>query len=110
MRKGQFFIIGHVRQKERLHCKAFQPTQTSSPTKHALVFSDEKNFCQDKMVNSQNNSWLALFPQDVLILMKTKHPIHIMLFEVVTSNGNAMTPFVFLHGLRQRPTSSTWRI
>ena len=36
-------------------------------------FSDEKIFGQDQMVNSQNNSWLALSSQDVLILMKTKH-------------------------------------
>ena len=37
-----------------------------------LFFSDKKNFCQDHMVNSRNNHWLALSQQNVSILMKTK--------------------------------------
>ena len=73
--------------------------------KHPLLvnilrfFSDDKNFYQDQMVNSQNNHWLALSPQDVLVLMETKHPVHIMVFRVVTI-GDVMPPFIFPHDLR----------
>ena len=51
------------------------------------IFTDEKKFYQDEMVNLQNTLWLSLSPQDVPIVMKTKHPIHIMVFEVVTSDA-----------------------
>ena len=53
-----------------------------------------------RMGNSENNYWLALSPQDVAIVMITKHPVHIPVFEVVTSDGNIMPPFTILHGLR----------
>ena len=52
------------------------------------------------MVNSQNTHWLALSSQDVLILIKSKHPVHTMVFGVVTSNGNVMPSFIFPYGLR----------
>ena len=59
-------------------------------------FSDEKN----QMVNSQNNCWLALSPQDVPILMKTKHPVHTMVLGVITSEGDVTVPFIFPHSPR----------
>ena len=59
------------------------------------------------MLNSQKHSWLALSPQDVLIGMKTKHPAHIMVFQVVTNDGNIMSPFIFQYGLRLN--TSNWR-
>ena len=31
-------------------------------------------------------------------MMKTKHPVHIMLFGAVISNGAIMLPFIFQHG------------
>ena len=64
------------------------------------LFTNEKNICQDMMANSQNNHWLLLSTQDVRILMKSKHPVHIMVFGVVTGNSDIMPPFIFLHGLR----------
>ena len=33
------------------------------------------------------------------IVMKTKHPVHIMVFGVVSCDGDVMPPFIFLHGL-----------
>ena len=38
MRKDQLFIPGYEGQVERLCCKAFQQTEASPPTEHALVF------------------------------------------------------------------------
>ena len=52
------------------------------------------------MVNSQNNCWLALSSQDVPIVMKTKHLVHVMVFGVVTSNGDVLPPFISPHSLR----------
>ena len=46
-------------------------------------FLDEKKFCLYQMANSQNNRWLAFFPQDVSV------------FGVVTSDGDVMSPFIF---------------
>ena len=53
-----------------------------------------------KMVNSLDNRWLDLTPQDIPIMMKNKPPIHILMFRVVTIIGDVITPFVFLHSLR----------
>ena len=55
-------------------------------------FSDEKNFCQDQVVNSQNNRWLAVCSKDVPKVMKTKLPATVMAFEVVSSEGHVYLP------------------
>ena len=57
--------------------------------------SDEKYFCQDQMVNSQNYQWISLSPQDVPTEMKTKHLVHIMVSGEVTCDGDVMPPFIF---------------
>ena len=59
------------------------------PTVH-WFFSDENSFCQDQMESSQNMHCLALSPQEVRILMKTKLPVHIMVFGVVTCDSDVM--------------------
>ena len=58
-------------------------------------FSDEKKNCQYQTINSQNNRWLALFLQD-----ENQTSVHIMVFGVVTSNGNVIPSFIFPHGLK----------
>ena len=95
--KGDNFITGHEGPEERPHCKAFQQTQTSPPTEHILVFLRWKKFCKDQMMNSQNDHWLTLSPWDVPIVIKTKHPVHII--EMITSDSNIMSAFIFPHGL-----------
>ena len=69
--KEPISLTSHEGLDEKECCKAFEQTQASPLTEHDLVFPDEKKFSQDQMVNSHNNSWLALFPQHVLIVMKT---------------------------------------
>ena len=39
----------------------------------------------------------------IFISMKTKHPFHIMVFEVVTLDGDVLPLFIFLHVLRLKP-------
>lgn len=63
-------------------------------------FSDEKNFIQDKVVNRQNDRYLAESPEDVPIAMHSKYPAHIMVLGVVSSEGDVMPPFFFSNGLR----------
>ena len=53
-----------------------------------------------KVVNLQNNRWLALFAQDISILVKTKHPVHVTEFVEVTSDDNILHPFIFPHSFR----------
>ena len=39
------------------------------PSNRTCFGFSQKNFCQDQMVNSENNLWLALSPQDVPIVI-----------------------------------------
>ena len=60
-----------------------------------FYFSDEKKILPGL------DSELPVLPQDVSIVMKSKHPIHIIVFGVVTSDGDIISPFIFSHGLRR---------
>ena len=63
-------------------------------------FSDEKNFCQDQAHNMQNHQWTAMCANDVPRVMKTKFPNTVMVFGVISSDGNMMSPHIFETGLR----------
>lgn len=63
-------------------------------------FSDEKNFIQDRVINRQNDRWLADSPEDVPISMHSKYPAHVMVLGVVSSEGDVMPPVFFPDGLR----------
>ena len=52
------------------------------------------------MGNSKKNFWLALSLKDMPILMKTKHPVYIMVFGVVTWE-EVVRPFIFSYGIRR---------
>ena len=58
-------------------------------------FSDEKNFCQDQVHNSQNHCWIAMNNRDMPRVMKTKFPATVMVFGVVSSEGHIMPPHIF---------------
>ena len=61
-------------------------------------FSDEKNFCQDQAHNRQNHRWIAMCPNDVPRVIKTKFPNMVMVFGVISSD--MMPPHIFEMGLR----------
>ena len=65
-----------------------------------LWFSDEKNFCQDQAHNRQNHQWIAICPNDVPRVMKTKFPNTVMVFGVISSDGDMMPLHIFETGLR----------
>ena len=63
-------------------------------------FSDEKNFCQDQVQNSQNHRWIATNNRDVPKVMKTKFPATVMVFGVVSSESHIMPPHIFKVSLK----------
>ena len=87
MRKGK--VLSQTMKVKKKECAA-----------NSSISSKQKYFCQHQMVRSKNNCWLALFPKDVAKIMKTKLPVHIMVFRVITSDCDVMLSFFFPHGLR----------
>ena len=77
--------------------KLFNKLKHSLQQNMLWFFANEKNFYLHQIMNSQNNCWLALPPQSVLIVMKTKHPFHSMVFGAITSGDDIMPPFIFPH-------------
>ena len=65
-------------------------------------FSDERNFYLD-----QNNRWFVLSRLDAAILMKSKHPIHIVMFVVISYDGDVIPLFVLSHGPRLNTAAYT---
>ena len=100
MRKGQF-LSKRMQEKRLKHAKKLV-NKLKHPVEPNMLwfFSDEKNFCQDQKINSQNNRWLAVSPKDVPRVMQTKFPATIMVFGVVSSEGDVMPPHFFADGLR----------
>ena len=58
-------------------------------------FSDEKNFCQDQKVNKQNQKWIATCTSHIQKVMKTKFPATVMVFGVVSIDGDVIPPHIF---------------
>ena len=121
---GVSHITGNACMKEDLKCRSYR-RQTSQiltektknltliksvrllnklkhPKKPNMLwfFSDEKNFWQDQVHNSQNHRWIAKNNRDVPRVMKTKFPATVMVFVVVSSEGHIMPPHIFEVGLK----------
>ncbi|QQP38361.1 Uncharacterized protein FKW44_018918, partial [Caligus rogercresseyi] len=62
-------------------------------------FSDEKNFTQDQKHNSQNNR-CCLGPHEVPIVAQTKFPAAVIVFGIISPDGDVMPPHFFPKGLR----------
>ena len=90
IRKGQFLSKSMKDKRKDQAAKLFNKFKHPLQLNILCISSDKKNFCQDLMVNKQNTCCLPLFSQNVPIVMKTKHPVHLIVFEVVTGDGNAM--------------------
>ena len=61
----------------------------------SLVFSNEKIFTVDAVVNRRNDRYLAATRAEVQGIYRTKHPAQIMVLGVVASDGKKMPPFFF---------------
>ena len=99
-RKGQ--ILTANAKENRLTKAKKLLNKLTHPVEPGMIwfFSDEKNFCQDQLHNTQNNRWLAYNPCDVPRIMKTKFPQIVMVFGCVSSEDDVMPPHNFEEGLR----------
>ena len=85
----------------------FSTKSRSSFNRTCFVFSREKKSCKDEKMNSQKNRWIHLDSRDVPLLMKTKHPVHIMVLGLVITDGDE--PFHMTAISTRTPTSSAAR-
>ena len=91
-KEGIIFITGREGQAERPWCKAFEEIQASTLT---LVLHMRKISSWFKWWTHKTTVGL-FFPHKI----KTKHPVHIMVFGVVTKDGDVMHPLIFPQGLK----------
>ena len=63
-------------------------------------FPDEKNFCQDQKLSTENNRWLAYSPKDIPRVMQTKFSKTAIVFGWVICEGDEMPTHFFREGLR----------
>ncbi|QQP53619.1 Uncharacterized protein FKW44_006153 [Caligus rogercresseyi] len=99
-RKGQ--ILTEKAQQNRLSKAQELLNKLKHPVHNETLwfFSDEKNFTQDQKHNSQNNRWCVKNPHEVPIVGQTKFPAAVMVFGIISSNGDVMPPYFFPKGLR----------
>ena len=93
--KGPIFITGHEKQERKPPSTTFQQTQTSL-----------SNNMLRMMVNAQNNHWFVLSPQDLPIMMKSQHPVNIIMLGVGYCNGNMR--LLISHGLTLSTTENMY--
>ena len=100
MKKGQL-LTAKAKEKQLKHCQKLL-NKLKHPLQRNMIwfFSDKKNFCQDQVVNSQNNCCLAVCSKDVPKVMQTKFSATVMVFGVVLSEGHVMLPYIFPKGLK----------
>ena len=58
------------------------------------IFFDEKNDVVDSVLNRGNDKFIAKTCKDVKGIFRSKHPVQVMAFGVIRSDGNKM-PFYF---------------
>ena len=100
LQTGQFLSEGMKNRRLEKSVKLLNKLKHPKDPDMLWFFSDEKNFCQDQMHNRQNHCWVAMCPKDVPRVMKTKFPATVMVFGVVSSEGDVMPPHIFETGLR----------
>ena len=110
-RNGQFLSQAMKNKKNDRTVKLFN--KLKHPSNRIYFGFSQKNSCRCQMVNSLNDGWFTLSTQYVRIEMKTKHPVYMMVFGMVTSNGDVIPPFIFPHGFRLQAelkmTRENWR-
>ena len=99
-RKGQ--ILTEKAQQNRLSKAQKLLNKLKHPVHNETLwfFSDEKNFTQDQKHNSPNNRCCVKNPHEVPIVGQTKFPAAVMVFGIISSDGDVMPPHFFPKGLR----------
>ena len=72
--------------------------------KRVILFSDEKIFTVDAASNRRNDRWIGDVPENYSDKIKyknsTKHPSSVMVFGLVSSDGNTMPPVFIPAGVK----------
>ena len=92
--KEPIFITGHEGQEERPCSKAFQQTQASYPTKHALAFHK-----REKLLTESNGELTKLLIYSVSTRCTDITQFTSWCLGIVITNGDVMPPFIFPHVL-----------
>ena len=92
MQTGQLLIQATKNRRLLNSTKLLNKLKHPKESNMLWCFSDEKNFCQDQVHNRQNHRWIAMCPNNVPRVMKTNT---VMVFGVVSSDGNVMPPHIF---------------
>jgi len=97
VRTQRHLLTESLKSKRLVRCKkVMQYLRTRGST--VKVFSDEKIFTVDAVVNRRNDRFLAKSIEEVVGTFHTKHPAQIMVLGVVASDGKKMPPYFFQPG------------
>ena len=97
MRDVQFLLQAMKYKREDRDVKILNKIKHTLRPNMFWFFSDEKYYRQDQ---EQNNRYIALSPQDLTIMIKTKRPKPIMMSEVATNDSDVMPPFISPHDFK----------
>ena len=98
MKKGRF-LLQAMKEQRKDHSTKLMNKHAFPSTKHVLLFLRWEKFLPWSDVKFIEQLLVTQSLQNVPRLRKTKHPIHIMVFGVVTKNGDIKPSFTFPHGL-----------
>ncbi len=99
-------LLSNMAKDQRVkHCQKlqewFKANNNCQGAKRTILYSDEKLFVVDQMINWHNRRILAPAANiNLQAAMKTKHPAAVMVFNLVASDGKFMPPFFVDRGVR----------
>ena len=99
MQAGQLLTQGTKDRRLLNSTKLLNKLKHPKESNMLWFFSDEKNFSQDQAHNRQNHQWIAMWPNDVPRVIKTKFPNVVMIFGVISSDRDVISPHIFETGL-----------
>jgi inhibitor of nuclear factor kappa-B kinase subunit alpha len=91
-------LSAEMKNKRVARCAILLSSLKHEAAGHLKFFSDEKMFCVDAKVNRRNDRWIAMDPEDVPIIGRTKFPASVHVLCVVSSDGDIMAPHFFQKG------------
>ena len=98
--KGQFLSPKMTEKHVKVRNKLLNILKHPKKPDKVWYLSDKKNFCQQQKDNRRNIRWLARSLFKVPRVQEVKFLAHIMVFGVVSSQGNVMPSYFFKDSLK----------
>ena len=76
--KKRQLLTEDLKERRKIKAAAFIDDLKQRSARTLRLFSDEKNFCQDRNMNRRNDRWLNDSTEDVPIAQRAKYPAHII--------------------------------